>query len=71
MSDNLPIKTIHYIINLLIILYKYFINALDCISISSYTIFFVAPYPIDVTSIEGEKTNDDNVRIMWEVNKHV
>ena len=29
--------------------------------------FFIAPYPIDVTSIEGEKTNDDNVRIMWKV----
>ena len=33
--------------------------------------FFVAPYPIDVTTIEGEKTDDNNVRIMWKVCKYV
>ena len=45
-------------------------NKLDCISIAMYY-FFVAPYPIDVTSIKSEKTDDNNVRIMWKVCKYV
>ena len=45
---------------------------LDCIR--SYVVtqyFFVAPYPIDIASVEGEKIIDDNVRIMWKVRTQI
>ena len=41
-------------------------NELDYVSIATYY-FFVAPYPIDGTSIEAEKADDNNVTIMWKV----
>ena len=43
-------------------------NEFDYVSIATYYFFvYIAPYPIDVTSIEAEKVDDNNVLIMWKV----
>ena len=45
-------------------------NEFDYVSIATYY-FFVAPYPIEFTSIEAEKVDDNNVLIMWKVCNYV